>query len=185
MEGLRVRGLEENTVWVVYGDHGEAFGQHQGNYGHTFLLYDENVRVPFVIAAPGRMRRQERVRKVVSLIDTAPTILALLGIPPPSNYQGASMLDAAPRMALFFADYSLGLLGLRDGPWKFVYELESGRAKLFDLERDPRETSDLSTHQALRASWYGEAVRGWCSAQKRYIAASAMARGSGIPSPSR
>jgi hypothetical protein len=138
IEGLRARGLEENTVWVVYGDHGEAFGQHQGNYGHTFLLYDENVRVPFVIAAPGRMRAQERVRKVVSLVDIAPTILALLGIPPPSNYQGASMLDSAPRMALFFADYSLGLLGLRDGAWKFVYELESGRAKLFDLERDPR-----------------------------------------------
>ena len=167
MEGLRARGLEENTVWVVYGDHGEAFGQHQGNYGHTFLLYDENVHVPFLIAAPGRMRGQERVRKVVSLVDTAPTILALLGIPPPSNYQGASMLDGAPRMALFFADYSLGLLGLRDGPWKFVYELESGRAKLFDLERDPREISDLSTREAVRTSWYGEAVRGWCSAQKR------------------
>jgi phosphoglycerol transferase MdoB-like AlkP superfamily enzyme len=99
--GLRARGLEENTVWVVYGDHGEAFGQHQGNYGHTFLLYDENVRVPFLIAAPGRMRRQERVRKVVSLVDIAPTILALLGIPAPSHYQGASMLDgSAPHGAL-------------------------------------------------------------------------------------
>ena len=170
IEGLRARGLEENTLWVVYGDHGEAFGQHPGNYGHTFLLYDENVHVPFLIAAPGRMRSQERVRKVVSLVDTAPTILALLGIPPPSNYQGVSMLDGAPRMALFLADYSLGLLGLRDGAWKFVYELESGRAKLFDLERDPREMSDLSAGEALRTSWYGDAVRGWSSAQKRYIA---------------
>jgi len=39
IEGLRTRGLEENTLWVVYGDHGEAFGQHEGNYGHTFFLY--------------------------------------------------------------------------------------------------------------------------------------------------
>jgi hypothetical protein len=102
------------------------------------------------------------------------------------------MLDAAPRMALFFADYSLGLLGLRDGPWKFVYELESGRTKLFDVERDPRELSDLSAREALRASWYGEAVRGWCSAQKHYIAQTSLqeraaptARGSGIPIQSR
>ena len=79
IEGLRARGLEENTVWVIYGDHGEAFRQHEGNYGHTFFLYDENIHVPFLIAAPGLMRRQERVRKVVSLVDTAPTILDLAG----------------------------------------------------------------------------------------------------------
>jgi hypothetical protein len=103
------RAASNRTPSGSCGDHGEAFGQHQGNYGHTFLLYDENVRVPLLIAAPGRMHSQERVRKVVSLVDIAPTILALLGVPPPSNYQGASMLDGTPRMALFFADYSLGL----------------------------------------------------------------------------
>jgi arylsulfatase A-like enzyme len=174
IEGLRARGLEDNTVWVVYGDHGEAFGQHQGNYGHTFLLYDENVHVPFLIAAPGLMRQPERVRKVVSLVDTAPTILALTGIPPPPNYQGRTMLDSVPRTALFFADYSLGLLGLRDGPWKFIYEIESGRTKLFDLDRDPRELSDLAPREPARASQYSQLVRNWCRAQKSYIARAAM-----------
>ena len=171
VEGLRARGLEQNTIWIVYGDHGEAFGQHNGNYGHTFLLYDENVHVPFLIAAPGLMRGQQRVRKVVSLVDTAPTVLALLGIPPPANYQGATMLDAAPRMALFFADYSLGLFGLRDGPWKFVYELNSGRAKLFDLDQGPRERCPTyRPNTPRRVSWYTRAVRAWSSAQQRHIA---------------
>jgi glucan phosphoethanolaminetransferase (alkaline phosphatase superfamily) len=174
IEGLRARGLEENTVWVIYGDHGEAFRQHEGNYGHTFFLYDENIHVPFLIAAPGLLRGQERVRKVVSLVDTAPTILDLMGIAPPKNYQGRTMLDAAPRMALFFADYSLGLLGLRDGRWKFVYEIGSGRAQLFDMQRDPREMSDVSAREAARASWYGHVVRGWCNAQKSYIARAAV-----------
>ena len=169
VEGLRARGLEQNTIWIVYGDHGEAFGQHNGNYGHTFLLYDENVHVPFLIAAPGLMRGQQRVRKVVSLVDTAPTVLALLGIPPPANYQGATILDAAPRMALFFADYSLGLLGLRDGPWKFVYELNSRRAKLFDLDKDPGELSDAASEHPAQVSWYSQAVRAWSSAQQRNI----------------
>jgi len=169
MEGLRARGLESNTIWVIYGDHGEAFHQHEGNYGHTFFLYDENIHVPFLIAAPGLMRGQERVRKVVSLVDTAPTILDLVGIPSPASYQGRTMLDGAPRMALFFADYSLGLLGLRDGPWKFVYQIDSGRASLFDLDRDPRESSDVSAREAARARWYGQVVRGWSNAQKSYI----------------
>jgi hypothetical protein len=170
IEGLRARGLEENTVCVIYGDHGEAFHQHEGNYGHTFFLYEENIHVPFLIAAPGLMRGEERVHKVVSLADTAPTILDLMGMAPPSNYQGGTMLDGAPRMALFFTDYSLGLLGLRDGRWKFVYEIGSGRARLFDLERDPQERSDVSSREAARVSWYGEVVRGWSSAQKNYIA---------------
>jgi arylsulfatase A-like enzyme len=173
IEGLRTRGLEENTVWVVYGDHGEAFGQHQGNYGHTFFLYDENIHVPFLIAAPGLMHGQERVHNVVSLVDTAPTILDLVGIPLPAKYQGRTMLDGEPRMALFFADYSLGILGLRDGPWKFMYEIESGRAKLFNVTRDPKEMSDVSAREGARASWYGQMVRDWCGAQKNYVARAA------------
>jgi glucan phosphoethanolaminetransferase (alkaline phosphatase superfamily) len=182
VEGLRKRGLEQKTVWVIYGDHGEAFHQHQGNYGHTFFLYEENIHVPFIIAAPGPMQSQERVRKVVSLVDTAPTVLDLMGIAPPENYQGRSMLDRAPRMALFFADYSLGLLGLRDGRWKFIYEIGSGKARLYDLDRDPRELSDLSDGQTERVSWYSQVVRGWCSAQKSYIARAANvgARSAGL-----
>ncbi len=174
MEGLRVRGLEQNTIWVIYGDHGEAFHQHEGNYGHTFFVYEENVHVPLLIVFPRLMRRQERVRKVVSLVDTAPTILDLVAVPTPRDYQGRTMLDGTSRMALFFADYSLGLLGLRDGPWKFVYETGSGRAKLFDLERDPRERSDVSGSEAQRVSWYGQVVRGWSNAQKNYIARSTL-----------
>jgi phosphoglycerol transferase MdoB-like AlkP superfamily enzyme len=170
IEGLRARGLEENTVWVIYGDHGEAFRQHEGNYGHTFFLYEENIHVPFLVAAPGLMRGEERVHKVVSLVDTAPTILDLMGMALPPNYQGRTMLDAAPRMALFFTDYSLGLLGLRDGRWKFVYDVGSGRARLFDLVQDPRERSDVSSRELARVSWYGQVVRGWSSAQKNYIA---------------
>jgi arylsulfatase A-like enzyme len=174
VEGLRARGLDGNTVWVIYGDHGEAFHQHVGNYGHTFLLYEENIHVPFLIAAPGLMSEQERVRKVVSLVDIAPTILDLMGIAPPKNYQGCTILDSVPRMALFFADYSLGLLGLRDGRWKFVYEIGSGKTQLFDLEHDPRELSSKSTDQAARTSWYAQVVRGWANAQKSYIARAAI-----------
>ena len=174
IHGLRSRGLEKNTVWVIYGDHGEAFYQHEGNYGHTFFLYDENIHVPFLIAAPGLMRGPQRVHKVVSLVDIAPTILDLMSVEPPKNYQGSSMLDAAPRMALFFADYSLGLLGLRDGHWKFIYEIGSGRARLFDLEHDPRELSDISDREAGRVVWYVQVVRGWSSAQKSYIARAAV-----------
>lgn len=166
VKGLRDRGLDNNTLWLIYGDHGEAFHQHEGNYGHTFFLYEENVHVPLVIA--GTVRRG-RIQRVVSLIDIAPTILDLAGIPAPANYQGRTMLDPTPRTALFFADYSLGLLGLRDGPWKFIAEVGSSHSELYDLTRDPRESTNLAARQPAIAAAFGATDRGWSSAQRRQL----------------
>ncbi len=169
IDGLRARGRDRNTLWIVLGDHGEAMGQHDGNYGHTFFLYEENVRVPFLVAAPGLVAGTARSRTVVSLIDTAPTILDLLDIAIPAAHQGHSALDPGSRMALFFTDYSLPLVGLRDGRWKFVHDLESGRSKLFDLLSDPGEQSNLADRHAARAATYGHLLQGWSAAQKAHL----------------
>jgi len=120
------------------------------------------------------MEGQERVHKVVSLVDVAPTILDLTGIPRPKSYQGRTMLGSTPQMALFFTDYSLGLLGLRDERWKFIYEIGSGRTELFDMDRDPGEMVNLAAEREPRASWYGTVVRSWPEAQKSYLAQTAI-----------
>jgi glucan phosphoethanolaminetransferase (alkaline phosphatase superfamily) len=168
-EGLRSRGLEQQTLLVITGDHGEAFGQHDGNYGHTLFLYEENVRVPYLIVAPGLTRQAERVARVASLIDTAPTVLDLLGVPAPGGYQGRSLLEAQTNLALFCTDYSLGLLGLRDGRWKLIHELESGRSRLYDLEEDPGEQRDVAGLDPERAAAYREHLLRWAAAQKYRI----------------
>jgi arylsulfatase A-like enzyme len=169
IDGLRRRGLDHDTVWIIFGDHGEAFGQHDGNYGHTFFLYDENVRVPFIIAAPGIIDGQARAIRAISLVDTAPTVLDLLGMNIPAGYQGGSALDGTPRMALFFTDYSLPLAGLVDGQWKAVHELDARRTRLFDLTADPGETRDVSATFPDRADWYANTLRDWTASQKYYV----------------
>lgn len=179
IDGIRARGLEKNTLWIVLGDHGEALGQHEGNYGHTFFLYEENVRVPFLIAAPGAFAREQRSRTTVSLVDTAPTILDLLGLPVPPEHQGRSALNGQARMALFFTDYSLGLVGLRDGQWKFFHELESRRSKLFDLVHDPRESVDLSNDHSTRVATYERILRTWSAAQKSHVQGASHLRHAG------
>src|SRR5437867_1492730 len=125
LSGLRARNLERNTLFVLFGDHGEAFGQHEGNFGHTLFIYDENIHVPYIIAAPGLIEDKIRLSNAASLIDTAPTILDLLGLPVPENLQGTSLLDPNPRMSLFFTDYSLGWLGLYDACRKYLFEINS------------------------------------------------------------
>lgn len=166
LRGLRARGLERSTLFVLCGDHGEAFGQHLGNFGHTLFLYEENVRVPLVVAAPGLFGVAQRCDRVASLADTAPTVLELLGLRVPAGYEGRSLLGGPARLALFCTDYSLGFLGLRDGRWKLIHEVESGRSKLFDLDADPGERNDLSGRYPERAEAYREHLMNWCAAQR-------------------
>ncbi len=169
LDGLRSRGLDRETLFVILGDHGEAFGQHDGNYGHTLFLYEENVHVPYLIAAPGLTRQPERVARVASLVDTTPTVLDLLGVLIPDSYQGRSLLNGPTSVALFCTDYSLGFLGLRDGRWKVIYELESRKACLYDLKADPDELHDVATVFPERAEAYREHLMRWAAAQKYRI----------------
>lgn len=169
LDGLRARGLDQNTLFVIFGDHGQAFGQHDGNYGHSLFLYEENLRVPYLIAAPGLIAGQFRIDKPISVIDTTPTILDLLGADSPVGFQGGSALPPKARMALFYTDYSLGLMGLRDGCWKYIYELDSERSKLFDLCKNANETDDVSASNLERVAAYRSRLLRWSSAQKALV----------------
>src|SRR5207302_7904739 len=132
-------------------------------------LYEENVRVPLLVLAPGAITGQLRVSRVASLVDLAPTVLDLLGLPSSPHHQGRSLLDGESGMALFCTDYTLGLLGLRDGRWKLIHELESGRSSLFDLHDDPGETKDLADAHPERTEAYREHLLRWAAAQKYRI----------------
>jgi arylsulfatase A-like enzyme len=178
LRGLRERHLDEQTVFVVFGDHGEAFGEHPGNFAHTLFIYEENVHVPLVVAAPGAIREEVRVSRPASIIDIAPTILDLLGMPADPGHQGSSLLEPQPRMSLFFTDYSIGWLGLVDGCWKYLYEMDGRRSRLFDVCLDPMETRDRSPEFPERVSAYRERVQQWAAAQKERIS-----RGLKTPAP--
>jgi glucan phosphoethanolaminetransferase (alkaline phosphatase superfamily) len=169
LEGLRALGLDDDTVVIVFGDHGEAFGEHPGNFAHTLFIHEENVRVPYVIALPGAVAQERRLPQIASVIDTGPTILDLLGLPLDGLHHGGSLLRPEPRMALFFTDYSLGWLGLVDGCWKYVYELDAGRSRLYDICTDPQESSDRAAAFPAQVSAYRDRLQAWAAAQKEAV----------------
>ena len=169
VDGLRQRRLLENTLFVVFGDHGEAFGEHPGNFAHSLFIHEENVRVPLVIAAPGAIEQTVRLSRIASVIDIAPTVLDLVGLPAQSLHQGASLLPAASRMALFYTDYSIGWLGLTDGCWKYLYEIDSRRSRLFDVCSDPGETVDRAAEHQSQVVAYRDRVIAWAGAQKDLV----------------
>jgi arylsulfatase A-like enzyme len=161
VDGLRDRGLFERTLFVVVGDHGEAFAQHPGNFAHTLYLYEENVRVPFIVAAPGLFPQTVRAPQIVSLVDLAPTTLALLGLSAPISYQGRSGLDPIAGMAVFFTEHDLLKVGLRHGRFKLIHEQEHARLRLYDLAADPGERHDLAAAEPSRAELYRSWLLRW------------------------
>ncbi len=178
LDGFRQRGLDRRTLFVVVGDHGEAFGQHDGNFGHSLFIFEENIRVPLFfawppVAAPGSAG--VRVARPASAIDVAPTVLDLLGLDPSPSHDGVSLLRPRERMALFFTDYSLGWIGLRDGCWKLIFEVEARRARLYDLCRDPGERADLAAQEPERVEVYRTRVEEWAGARRAEVTSAASA----------
>jgi lipoteichoic acid synthase len=169
VDGLKERGVYTNTLFVIYGDHGEAFGQHDGNFGHTFFLYEENVRVPLIIAVPGLIRMPIRIDSIASLVDVTPTIADLAGFAMERGWQGTSLLCAEPHAALFFTDYALPLVGIRDGPWKFVCEINGNDRQLFNASRDAAESVELSRKHPAMVAQYRERLSQWAAAQKALL----------------
>jgi len=151
--GLAARGLDQRTLYLVVGDHGEAFREHAGNVAHALYLYEENVRVPFFVAAPGLLRTREHAAQATSLLDLGPTTLALLGLAAAAEAEGRAALDPAPRVLRFFTEQAVRRAGLLDGSRKLLLDEDAGRAQLYDLAADPAERMDRA---AEHAAWVSE-----------------------------
>lgn len=170
IEGLRRRGRYDDTLFVVVGDHGEAFDQHEGNFAHTLHVYEENVRVPFIVAAPGLTFGRVRAPQIASLTDLAPTTLALTGLPRQSRHEGRSLLEPQPSVARFYTDHGPLELGLRHGRFKLIHETEHDRTRLFDLSADPGEKRDISAEQPERVERYRRHLLAWSAERRNAVA---------------
>lgn len=158
LEGVRERGLWDTTLFVVHGDHGEAFGEHDGNVIHTFQAYEENVRVPLFIVAPGSDMGPLRVPNLTTLVDLAPTVAELLGLPLSSTWEGRSALRTRSNAFAMFADYGVEQFAVRDGRWKLVLTPEAGTPELFDVDEDPLELHDRAASEPGRVHEYTKAL---------------------------
>jgi arylsulfatase A-like enzyme len=126
--------------------------------------------IPWWAGSTGALAASTRIGRVASVVDVAPTILDLLGAPVEPAHQGITLLRPEPRMALFYTDYSIGWLGLADGCWKYLYDLDARRSRLFDVCADPGETQDRAAEAPGRAAAYRARVVAWAAAQKDRVA---------------
>lgn len=153
LAALEQLGLADDTVVVVTSDHGYHLGEH--GLWQKQSLFEESARVPLVIAAPGG-RAAAVARQAVELIDLAPTLCELCGVPQPAGFEGRSLAplvtgDAATAAAFpdrpAFTEVARGVRGtsVRSGRWR--YTLWNGGAagrQLYDHETDPQELVNLA-----------------------------------------
>jgi arylsulfatase A-like enzyme len=172
LDRLSAAGILDDTLVVVFGDHGEGLMQH-GWMNHGMTIYEEAVRVPLVVRWPGRIRGGRSIAAPVALVDLAPTLLDLLGIDGAlPKRQGRSLAPALAGDAaldplhpvflqrrLYEVEKLRGVavrgtkLAVRVGTLKYLEAPAEGTRELYDLSTDPGELVNLA------ASRVGDAKR--------------------------
>jgi lipoteichoic acid synthase len=161
-DGLRERGLADDTLVIVTGDHGQGFGWPHPTWGHGFRLYDENVREPLMVWNPRLFPSPRRSQTVTSHIDLNPTITDLLGLPPAPGWEGTSVFAAdRSQRAYFYAANDLYLLGLRERGWKYIYNATRGSEELYELNSDPLELRNVAAAQPALCPVFRQRLAAW------------------------
>jgi arylsulfatase A-like enzyme len=162
------RRFKRDLIVVVSADHGEEFYEHGGVY-HGSTLYEEQVHVPLIIQAPGL--EHKRIKNPVELVDVAPTLLALLGIRPPSGMRGDDLRSLASGQPRDLGPVFSAVIHKRmvvSWPYKLIADLRFGLYELYNLEADPRERQNLADQQpALVRKLRGEVYAWLDSLQNR------------------
>jgi len=163
----QVRASDRETILVITSDHGEAFHEHR-YLGHSNHLWEELVRVPWIVWAPERVAAGQRIDAPAQSVDLLPTIAELAGLPTLPTLDGRSFqpaltgTGAAPpddRPIVLQETGRWGVVQEIDGQsWKLIVrvrehrrdklaageELNNPKVRLFNLSADPGETRNLS-----------------------------------------
>jgi len=181
---LSDRGLLDNTVVVFLSDHGEELGEH-GGWQHDQSVYEELIHIPLVIRLPGALNAGRRVDSIVTLVDVAPTLLALAGVPDPGasphgrdlgalmtgktggEEEGPIVVAVRDNKKKYFAPWKIGRgdlnIAIREGALKAIVNIEIGTVEIYDLEADPGETDDLADRRPDEAARFAEHAATWLS----------------------
>jgi len=168
-------GIYDQTLIILTADHGEEFMEH-GALRHAHSLYDEVIRVPLILSLPGVLPAGKRVERQARLVDVVPTVLDVLGVRPPPDLDGKSLLalltpgaeegerDAFSEFMLFGSEEQKSL---RTSRFKIIYTFESRRIKLFDLQDDPQERENVAKDQVAVAARLLKRLDEWVKETRR------------------
>jgi lipoteichoic acid synthase len=158
-------GLYEDTIFILYGDHGEGFGEHR-RFQHDDTMWEEGLKVPLLIHAPGRFEHGERVKGLSNHTDILPTVLEMLGYEvKDGEYPGYSLLHQLPedRTLMFSCFHDKACMASIQGSEKYIYHYGNQPEEFFDLSEDPLEKVNLAGEKGNEIEKRREALLEWRS----------------------
>ena len=179
LEAIEAAGVADDTMIVLFSDHGEAFGKHKVGgermYFHGQTLYDELLRVPLLVYLPGRAPRT--VDDPTMLVDLGPTLADLVGARRPAGFVGRSLVpllagDKLPPRAVhaellpapeWKQDWKIGIDA--EARWKVIYRISDNVFELYDLAADPDEQKNLVESQREAARKAKSALSTWMESE--------------------
>lgn len=172
VDSLKKEGLSKDVILFVLGDHGQPMGEHAVNYIEQKALYEENIHVPLLIYADGRIipKIDNRLASQLDLFPTAMDIARQKGL---NHAVGSSLLREFKRDQLFFHNpFIFGYFGTRKNDEKLIYTNSSNTVEMYNLASDrseqnnlypnydPKLLLDVKTYQSTFKSLYNK--RGFC-----------------------
>jgi arylsulfatase A-like enzyme/cytochrome c-type biogenesis protein CcmH/NrfG len=148
---LKDKGIYQNTLIILCGDHGESLGEH-GEKTHGFFIYNATMHVPLIIRLPEKDTTRV-VADPVSLVDLMPTVLGAIGVDVPTQVQGRSLLSELrgestnPGRSLygetFLPRIHFNWSELRGSENEKYHFIDAPQPELYDLASDPGELHNL------------------------------------------
>lgn len=160
---VKEKGMEKNTMVVYMGDNGFSFGEH--GLIDKRHAYEESMRVPLLVWAPGMVKPRSVVDQVIMNVDLAPSFLELAGIRKPEQMQGYSFVDVLKgkpegwqRDKVFYEYYwesafpqTPTTFAIRTQQYKYIfYHGVWDINELYDLQADPYEMNNLVRDPAYK-----------------------------------
>jgi arylsulfatase len=174
---LERRGILDDSMIVLFGDHGENMTEHDAWFDHAGL-YDSVVHVPLVIRAPGVVPAG-RHDALVQLVDVLPTVLEYQELAAPPSFNGmdgrslrplieGQRSEHRPWVTLSEATWQ-AKRGIRTRDWKYIRTWDPGvydrrRPELYHLPTDPHEQRDVAADHPAQVAELDSLLERWMAA---------------------
>lgn len=163
LAALEENGLADNTIVVLWSDHGYHLGEKEISGKNT--LWDRSTRVPLIVAGP-ELPAGGRCSQPAELLDIYPTLIELCGLPERDGLEGHSLkpqIDNPNRKRSWPAitSHNQGNHAVRTDRWRYI-RYADGSEEMYDMQRDPNEwdnvvgDTDLAPVKAQLAKWLPE-----------------------------
>lgn len=146
LEALKETGALDNTIVIVWGDHGWHLGE-KGMTGKN-TLWERSTRVPFIWAGPG-VKAGQKCGRCAELLDIFPTLLDTLGLPPRAELEGHSLVAQlkdgnAEREFPAITTHNQNNHAIRSEKWRYI-RYADGTEELYDEAADPNEWTNIAS----------------------------------------